>query len=144
VVFTQLRMTAGQFEGCRRRPGFTDAGARAEFETVLGLLDDTRQGQGRVLLVEGEPGMRESLLLAQACEEAVVGGFAWWRSASCCDGAARIISMYTVAFHLREVLRQARHQVARRPGRIALEHAWSEAAQTPRLGDVRGPAWRRG
>jgi hypothetical protein len=37
-----------------------------------------------VLLVEGEPGMRKSLLLAQACEEAADGRFAWWqrRSAS--------------------------------------------------------------
>jgi hypothetical protein len=30
-------------------------GRGAEFETVLGLLDSTRQGQGQVLLVEGEP-----------------------------------------------------------------------------------------
>jgi hypothetical protein len=36
--------------------GFPDAEAWAEFETVLGLLDGTQQGQGRVLLVEGEPG----------------------------------------------------------------------------------------
>jgi hypothetical protein len=42
------------------------------------------------------------------------------------------------------VFRHARHRVGRLPGRIALEHARSEAAQTPRLGDVRGPAWRRG
>ena len=59
-------------------------GRGAEFETVLGLLDDTRQGRGRVLLVEGEPGAGKSLLLAQACEEAAGGGLAWWqrRSAS--------------------------------------------------------------
>jgi hypothetical protein len=56
-----------------------------------------------------------------------------------CGEPARIIRTYTVAFRLREVFRQARHQVARRPGRIALEHARSVAAQTPRLGDVRGP-----
>ena len=30
-------------------------GRRAEFETVLGLLDSTQQGQGQVLLVEGGP-----------------------------------------------------------------------------------------
>ena len=50
----------------------------AEFETVLGLLDGTQQGQGRVLLVEGEPGTGESLLLARAGEEQAGGGFAWW------------------------------------------------------------------
>jgi hypothetical protein len=33
-------------------------GRGAEFETVLGLLDDTRQGQGLVPLVEGEPAGR--------------------------------------------------------------------------------------
>jgi len=66
----------------------------------------------------------------------------WPGPPSCRDGAARIISPYTVAFHLREVFLQARHQVARRPGRIALEHARSKAAQTPRLGDVREAAWR--
>ena len=39
-------------------------GRGAEFETVLGLLDSTQQGQGQVLLVEGEPGTAKSLLLA--------------------------------------------------------------------------------
>lgn len=45
-------------------------GRGAEFETVLGLLDGTKQDQSRVLLVEGEPGTRRSLQLAQAGEEA--------------------------------------------------------------------------
>jgi len=45
-------------------------GRGAEFETVLGLLDSTQQGQGQVLLVEGEPGTGKSLLLARAGEEA--------------------------------------------------------------------------
>ena len=45
-------------------------GRGAEFETVLGLLDSTQQGQGQVLLVEGEPGTGKSLLLARADEEA--------------------------------------------------------------------------
>ena len=40
-------------------------GRGAEFETVLGLLDSTQQGQGQVLLVEGEPGTGKSLLLAR-------------------------------------------------------------------------------
>ena len=52
-----------------------DAGTREEFETVLGLLDSTQQGQGQVLLVEGEPGTGKSLLLAQAGEEAGHRGF---------------------------------------------------------------------
>jgi hypothetical protein len=50
-------------------------GRGAEFETVLGLLDGTQQGQGRVLLVGGEPGTRKSLLLARAGEEAGRRGF---------------------------------------------------------------------
>jgi AAA ATPase domain len=50
-------------------------GRGAEFETVLGLLDGTQQGQGRVLLVEGEPGTGKSLLLARAGEEAGRRGF---------------------------------------------------------------------
>ena len=50
-------------------------GRRAEFETVLGLLDSTQQGQGQVLLVEGEPGTGKSLLLARADEEAGHRGF---------------------------------------------------------------------
>jgi DNA-binding CsgD family transcriptional regulator len=45
-------------------------GRGPEFETVLGLLDSTQQGQGQVLLVEGEPGTGKSLLLARAGEEA--------------------------------------------------------------------------
>ena len=50
-------------------------GRGAEFEAVLGLLDGTQQGQGRVLLVEGEPGAGKSLLLARAGEEAGRRGF---------------------------------------------------------------------
>src|SRR3984957_11140336 len=50
-------------------------GRGAEFETVLSLLDGTQQGQGRVLLVEGEPGTGKSLLLARAGEEAGRRGF---------------------------------------------------------------------
>ncbi len=50
-------------------------GRGAEFETVLGLLDGTQQGQGRVLLVGGEPGTGKSLLLARAGEEAGRRGF---------------------------------------------------------------------
>jgi hypothetical protein len=49
-------------------------GRGEEFETVLGLLDSTQQGQGQVLLVEGEPGTGKSLL-AQAGEEAGHRGF---------------------------------------------------------------------
>ena len=41
-------------------------GRRAEFESTLGLLDGTQQGQGRLLLVEGEPGTGKSLLLSPA------------------------------------------------------------------------------
>jgi hypothetical protein len=106
VAFTQLPVTAGHLRDAVGDRGSPMLGRGAEFETVLGLLDDTRQGQGRVLLVEGEPGMRESLLLARAVRK--------------------------------------RPLAVSRGGRIAPEHAWSEAAQTPRLGDVRGPAWRRG
>jgi DNA-binding CsgD family transcriptional regulator len=50
-------------------------GRGAEYETVLGLLDGTQQGQGRMLLVEGEPGTGKSLLLARAGEEAGRRGF---------------------------------------------------------------------
>lgn len=50
-------------------------GRGAEFETVLGLLDGTQQGQGRVLLVGGGPGTGKSLLLARAGEEAGRRGF---------------------------------------------------------------------
>ena len=45
-------------------------GRGAEFETVVGLLDGTQQGQGRVLFVGGEPGTGKSLLLARTGEEA--------------------------------------------------------------------------
>ena len=47
----------------------------AEFETVLGLLGGTQQGQGRVLLVGAGPGTGKSLLLARAGEEAGRRGF---------------------------------------------------------------------
>ena len=50
-------------------------GHGAEFETVLSLLASTQQGQGQVLLVEGEPGTGKSLLLARADEEAGHRGF---------------------------------------------------------------------
>ena len=50
-------------------------GRGAEFEIVLSLLDGTPQGQGRVLLVEGEPGTGKSMLLARASEEAGRRGF---------------------------------------------------------------------
>ena len=51
-------------------------GRGAEFETVLGLLDGTQQGQGRMLLVEGEPGTGKSLLLAGPARKQAGGGFA--------------------------------------------------------------------
>ena len=50
-------------------------GRGEEFETVLGLLDSMQQGHGQVLVVEGEPGTRKSLLLARAGEEAGHRGF---------------------------------------------------------------------
>src|ERR1700734_186775 len=50
-------------------------GRGPESEIVLGLLDGTQQGQGRLLLVEGEPGTGKSLLLALAGEEAGRRGF---------------------------------------------------------------------
>ena len=53
-------------------------GRGPEFETVLGLPAGTQQGQGRLLLAEGEPGTGKSLPLAQAGEEAGRRGFAWW------------------------------------------------------------------
>ena len=50
-------------------------GREAEYETVLGLLESTRQGEGKVLLVEGGPGTGKSLLLAAARRQAEERGF---------------------------------------------------------------------
>ena len=41
-------------------------GRAAEYDTVLSLLASTAEGQGKILLVEGDPGMGKSLLLAMA------------------------------------------------------------------------------
>jgi hypothetical protein len=83
-------------------------GRGAEFETVLGLLDGMQQGQGRVLLVEGEPGAGNR----------------------CCWPGRRGSRPHTVAFHLRECSASStsgRVHLAR----IALEHARPEAARKP-------------
>jgi DNA-binding CsgD family transcriptional regulator len=53
-------------------------------------------------------------------------------------------STHTVAFHLRQVFCKLDIRSRVDLARIALEDARPEAAQTPRLGDVRRPAWRRG
>jgi DNA-binding CsgD family transcriptional regulator len=45
-------------------------GRAAAYEAVLGLLASTREGRGKVLLVEGDPGTGKSLLLAAAGREA--------------------------------------------------------------------------
>jgi DNA-binding CsgD family transcriptional regulator len=45
-------------------------GRAAEYEAVLGLLASTGECQGKVLLVEGDPGTGKSLLLATAGREA--------------------------------------------------------------------------
>jgi DNA-binding CsgD family transcriptional regulator/predicted ATPase len=50
-------------------------GCEREWEIVAGVFSRARQGQGGVLLVEGEPGMGKSLLLAQAAREAAGHGF---------------------------------------------------------------------
>ena len=39
-------------------------GRAAEYDTVLSLLAGTAEGQGKILLVEGDPGTGKSLLLA--------------------------------------------------------------------------------
>jgi hypothetical protein len=49
-------MTADLFWDAVADQGSPMRGRGAEFETVHGLLDGTQQGQGRMLLVEGEPG----------------------------------------------------------------------------------------
>lgn len=53
-------------------------GRGPEFETVLGLLDGTQQGQGRVLLVEGEPGTGNRCCWPGPARKQAGGGFAWW------------------------------------------------------------------
>jgi DNA-binding CsgD family transcriptional regulator len=86
-------------------------GRGAEFETVLGLLDGTQQGQGRLLLIEGEPGTGN-----RCCWPRPAAG---WASLTDIEPAtARLvaegltnqriadqlfISTHTVAFHLRQV-----------------------------------------
>jgi DNA-binding CsgD family transcriptional regulator len=50
-------------------------GRAAEYDVVLSLLASTAEGQGKVLLVEGDPGTGKSLLLAAAAREARVRGF---------------------------------------------------------------------
>jgi DNA-binding CsgD family transcriptional regulator len=50
-------------------------GRAGEYDAVLSLLTSTRDGQGKILLVEGDPGMGKSLLLAAAAREAREWGF---------------------------------------------------------------------
>jgi len=50
-------------------------GRAAEYDAVLGLLASTAEGQGKILLVEGDPGTGKSLLLAAAAREARERGF---------------------------------------------------------------------
>src|ERR1700733_12339506 len=50
-------------------------GRAAEYDTVLNLLASTAEGQGEILLVEGDPGTGKSLLLAAAAREARERGF---------------------------------------------------------------------
>ena len=50
-------------------------GRAAEYDAVLSLLAGTAEGQGKVLLVEGDPGTGKSLLLAAAAREARARGF---------------------------------------------------------------------
>jgi DNA-binding CsgD family transcriptional regulator len=50
-------------------------GRAAEYEAVLSLLASTAEGQGKILLVEGDPGAGKSLLLAAAAREARERGF---------------------------------------------------------------------
>src|ERR1700721_1984500 len=50
-------------------------GRAAEYDTVLSLLAGTAEGQGKILLVEGDPGTGKSLLLAAAAREAMERGF---------------------------------------------------------------------
>jgi predicted ATPase len=50
-------------------------GRAAEYDAVLSLLASTAEGQGKVLLVEGDPGTGKSLLLTAAAREARARGF---------------------------------------------------------------------
>jgi DNA-binding CsgD family transcriptional regulator len=50
-------------------------GRAAEYDLVLSLLASTADGQGKVLLVEGDPGTGKSLLLTAAAREARARGF---------------------------------------------------------------------
>jgi DNA-binding CsgD family transcriptional regulator len=50
-------------------------GRAAEYDTVLSLLASTAEGRGKILLVEGDPGMGKSLLLAMAARQARERGF---------------------------------------------------------------------
>jgi DNA-binding CsgD family transcriptional regulator len=50
-------------------------GRAAEYDAVLALLASTAEGQGKILLVEGDPGTGKSLLLAAAAREARAQGF---------------------------------------------------------------------
>jgi DNA-binding CsgD family transcriptional regulator/antitoxin (DNA-binding transcriptional repressor) of toxin-antitoxin stability system len=50
-------------------------GRAAEYDAVLSLLANTAEGQGKILLVEGDPGTGKSLLLAAAAREAREQGF---------------------------------------------------------------------
>jgi DNA-binding CsgD family transcriptional regulator len=50
-------------------------GRAAEYEVLLSLLRSTEEGQGKILLVEGDPGTGKSLLLATAAREAGQRGF---------------------------------------------------------------------
>src|ERR1700733_15362254 len=49
-------------------------GRAAEYDAVLSLLASTAEGQGKVLLVEGDPGTGKSLLLTAAAREARARG----------------------------------------------------------------------
>ncbi len=50
-------------------------GRAAEYDAVLSLLASTADGQGKILLVEGDPGTGKSLLLSAAAREARERGF---------------------------------------------------------------------
>ena len=50
-------------------------GRAAEYDVVVSLLASTAEGQGMVLLVEGDPGTGKSLLLTAAAREARARGF---------------------------------------------------------------------
>src|SRR5690348_1638170 len=51
-------------------------GRATEHDAVVNLLANTVDGEGKVLLVEGDPGMGKSLLLAAAGREGEKQGFA--------------------------------------------------------------------